>query len=183
MRILAASLLLSVLVATPAFAQDGPVDTAPLTGLKVSGSIAFDRISAGGESSQGFGYGGKVGYDVQFGKLIVGGEGEALFSNAESCTAGVCVEPGRDLYAGARVGVALSDVAMAYVKGGYTNARAKLTTGNTTLDKVDLDGVRGGVGVEAYVNRNVFFGFEYRYSNYESDFSRHQGLVTAGFRF
>ena len=74
-----------------------------------------------------------------------------------------------------------------YAKAGYTNTRAKLTgddgTGQVTLAKQDLDGVRVGAGVEYAVGPNSFVKTEYRYSNYEQGFSRHQVMGGFGFRF
>ena len=180
MRFAALSAIVLATVATPAFAQ---TEAAPLTGLKVTAITAFDRISADGESANGFGYGGSVGYDIQAGNFVAGIEAEGTFSTADSCVVAVCVEAGRDLYAGGRLGVAIADRALLYVKAGYTNARAKLTSGGTTIDASNLDGVRAGVGVEGNLGSRAFVRLEYRYSNYESDFSRNQGVLGVGVRF
>jgi len=93
---------------------------------------------------------------------------------------------GRDLYAGGRVTFAVSPNANFYVKAGYTNARIRVETtsgGTTASDSANADGIRGGVGVQVAVGGNAYVGGEYRYSNYEADFSRHQAVATLGFRF
>ena len=180
MRFAALSALVLATVATPAFAQ---TEAAPLDGVKVAGVIAFDSVSSDGEASRGFGYGGSVGYDIQSGNFVAGLEGEATFSTAESCVGAVCLEAGRDLYAGGRLGVVVSGRSLVYLKAGYTNARAKLTTAGTTIDSSNLDGIRGGVGVESGLGKNAFVRLEYRYSNYEADVSRNQGVLAIGMRF
>ena len=41
----------------------------------------------------------------------------------------------------------------------------------------------GGIGAQFGLNRNLYLGGKYRYSNYEADFSRHQVVGTLGLRF
>jgi len=99
----------------------------------------------------------------------------------------LCLKSGRDLYAGGRIGTVLGGSTLLYAKAGYTNAQAKLTsddgTGQITLDKSNLDGVRVGAGVEHAVGPRSYVKAEYRYSNYEAGVQRHQGMAGFGFRF
>ena len=70
-------------------------------------------------------------------------------------------------------------------KAGYTNARATLedsTTGDDLAHR-NLDGIRGGVGLEYNGGGAYTVRLEYRYSNYEDDFSRNQGVLSVGLRF
>lgn len=71
------------------------------------------------------------------------------------------------------------------MKAGYTNARIRATVeeaGTITRDSANADGIRAGIGAQFAVGTNAYVGGEYRYSNYESDFSRHQAVLTLGFR-
>ena len=179
--------------AMPAAAQS----SSPFTGVRVEGLVGYDTTDVEGENSDGVTYGAQVGYDVQAGNAVVGVEGEASDSTVDECVSGVnlvgdqlCVDSGRDLYVGGRLGFAVSPNAMVYGKAGYTNARVSLdyddgTTG-TALDFEEgenLDGVRVGGGLEFALGPNSYAKTEYRYSNYEQGFDRHQVVAGFGFRF
>jgi len=89
---------------------------------------------------------------------------------------------------GGRIGALVGPATLVYAKAGYTNARYNLTytepTGVSNFKLHDnLDGVRVGAGVEQAVGRNAYVKAEYRYSNYEQGFDRHQVVAGFGFRF
>ncbi|MGH6783773.1 MAG: outer membrane protein, partial [Sphingomicrobium sp.] len=110
------------------------------------------------------------------------GNGAALGVDVEasdSTTDVDIVSTGRDLYAGARATFAVSPTANVYVKGGYTNARIKADG----LGSANGDGFRLGAGAQLSIGGKAYVGGEYRYSNYESDFSRHQLAAVIGTRF
>lgn len=102
----------------------------------------------------------------------------------------------RDLYVGGRVTIPVTNRLNAYAKVGYTNLRLKYTlalsqvsfsgvvlatsSGSATSN---LDGVRLGVGAQAPLTKTIFTSLEYRYSNYENNFSRNQVAATVGLRF
>ena len=190
MRCFAYAALLATAAATPALAQD----RAPFTGPRVEGLIGWDRVQSDGDRDDAVGYGAAVGYDMQMGGAVVGLEGEYSDSDARSCVGSttaadprLCVKTGRDLYAGGRVGTVVGGSTLLYAKAGYTNAQAKLTsddgTGQVTLDKANLDGIRVGAGAEHAIGQNSYVKAEYRYSNYEQGVSRHQAMAGFGFRF
>jgi outer membrane immunogenic protein len=185
--------LLAGTIATPALAQDA----APFTGLRVEGIVGYDTTDIEDEGSGGIAYGVGVGYDFQAGSLVAGIEAEAADSTVDECVSNVviatdtlCASLRRDLYAGGRIGTTIGSSTLLYAKAGYTNARVRAayedgTTG-TTLDTVasdNLDGVRVGAGLEFAIGSNAFAKAEYRYSNYEQGFERHQGVIGFGFRF
>lgn len=184
-------LTLAVLAsATPALAQDN----APFTGPRVEGVVGWDRVQAGGDHTDGVGYGAQLGYDFQSGFGLVGVEGEITGSSADDCAGAataadprLCLKSGRDLYAGGRIGTVLGGSTLLYGKVGYTNARARLTsndgTTTTTLTGRNLDGIRVGAGLEHSFGGRVYGKAEYRYSNYESGVERHQVLGGVGVRF
>ena len=190
MRLIAASLLLSAL-ATPALAQD---TDKPFEGASITAITGVDRAGALDANGTGVIYGGQLGYDIQSGKAVFGVEGEVSGASTRYCTTNTspgtyCDKAGRDLYVGGRLGYVVSPSTMVYVKAGYTNARDKFTYRDSTTPANDYtasgnqDGIRGGVGVETRIGKNLTAKAEYRYSNYENGFSRHQVVAGFGFRF
>jgi outer membrane immunogenic protein len=187
------ALLLAGTIATPAFAQDA----APFSGPRIEGIVGYDRPDADGDNADGIVYGVGVGYDFRRGGAVFGVEAEANDSTADECFTGVtvatdelCLDAGRDFYVGGRVGAVVGPRALLYAKAGYTNARARLAyedgTAATAPDfsiSQNLDGLRVGAGVEFAVSPNAYLRSEYRYSNYEAGFERHQVVGGFGFRF
>lgn len=205
-------------VAAPAMAQDSD---AAFTGLRVEGLIGYDSVRPGStvnidnaddvnQSIEGVGYGVGVGFDFATSGVVLGVEGEWMESGASTeydtddfTGFGVAnAEMGRDLYVGARAGVLVTPSVLAYVKGGYTNAKIDILATDNTTDlgtNLKLDGWRAGAGLEVAVSQNIFVKAEYRYSNYgtgtvqlpsggtsdsfDVDLDRHQGVVGVGFRF
>lgn len=92
------------------------------------------------------------------------------------------ISTGRDLYAGGRVSLPISDVANVYAKAGYTNLQVTGESAGVD-DKVNLDGYRVGAGAQFAITRGAYVGGEYRFSDYEEDVTRHQFAVTLGTRF
>lgn len=207
----------AAVLATPAMAQDNSAFTGP----RVEGLIGYDSSRPGStvdidnaddidQSIDDIAYGVGVGYDFALGGVVLGVEGEWLESEASSdystgdfTNFGVSdIDAGRDLYAGVRAGVLVTPSTLAYVKGGYTNARYHVTAANDTeslLTRANLDGWRVGAGVEHAFTPNIYVKGEYRYSNYERgqfqaptgaatdrfdvDIDRHQVLLGVGYRF
>lgn len=184
--------LLAASAATPAFAQD-----ASFTGPRVEAIVGYDTTDIEDEGSNGVVYGVAAGYDFGMGGAVLGIEAEASDSTIDECVGGVviagdelCGELGRDFYVGGRVGAVLGSRALLYAKAGYTNGRVRLDyedgTAGTALDfstGENLDGVRAGAGLEYALGPNAFIKAEYRYSNYEQGFEKHQGVAGVGFRF
>ncbi|HEY0627237.1 MAG TPA: porin family protein [Allosphingosinicella sp.] len=184
--------LLAATVATPALAQEA----APFTGLRVEGIVGYDRVGVEDldDDQDGVTYGAGIGYDVQFGAGVAGVEAEITDSTVDECQSGVlvtgdelCAQVGRDIYVGGRIGTLVGANTLLYGKAGYTNARLQTEYDPVTGDNVEegdnLDGVRLGAGLEHAIGPNSFVKAEYRYSNYESGFEKHQGVVGIGFRF
>ncbi|NNC60424.1 MAG: porin family protein [Erythrobacter sp.] len=210
-----------IAAATPAFAQTVENDS-PFTGARAQAVGGFDSFKAGSsvdddgndnndQSAEGAVYGAAIGYDVDLGAVVIGPEAEFAWSSAktdfnngdfEGFGFGN-VDAGRDMYLGARIGAKVGDRALAYVKGGYTNAKLDIRSNDGTREfneDYDLDGYRVGGGVEYAINQNMFVNAEYRYSNYSEaevdfegtlpdsdrfnvDLDRHQVTVGLGVRF
>lgn len=186
--------------AAPALAQDNT----GFTGGHVEAIGGWDqnRVDSGVDGvkdpkASGVVYGLGAGYDFDTGGMVVGIEGEFTDSTAKKCvgsaaTTEVCAKAGRDLYVGGRIGatVGASKNTLLYAKGGYTDARSKLTitetVGNVTTTerfKESDGGWRIGAGVETKTSNNLLVKGEYRYSDYGDGVSRHQILGGVGIRF
>lgn len=177
--------------ATPALAQD----VQPLGGFRLEALVGYETTDVEDEGSDGVTYGVGLGYDVQAGSTVFGIEAEATKSGLDECVGGVeiagdqlCVEGGRDLYAGGRFGAAIGANSLIYAKAGYTNARLRAEyratpTGTLVSTKDDLDGVRVGGGIQFGLGTGAYAKAEYRYSNYQDGFDKHQGVVGLGLRF
>lgn len=206
-------------VSGPVLAQDvqstfsGPRVEA-IIGYDVSrsgSSVDIDDVDPGRQQIDGLMYGAGVGFDFAISDGVVFGvEGEFTDSTAKYEFGGTPndfvlgqVEAGRDIYVGGRLGAVIGSSTLAYVKGGYTNARYNFlaTDGTTNVNqRLDLDGWRAGAGIEQAIGENAFAKIEYRYSNYtegEFDFNdtvpdsgrfdldtdRHQIVASVGLRF
>jgi outer membrane immunogenic protein len=158
--------------ASPAMAQDAPAPA----GFRVEGLVGYDRPGIDGFHASGVLFGLGAGYDFALGNSVsLGVDAEATDSTAKKSG----VSTGRDLYAGGRVNFAVSPKANLYIKGGYTNARIKLSG----VGAANGDGFRAGAGGQVVVSGKAYVGAEYRYSNYEGGFDRHQVALTLGTRF
>ena len=194
----------ATLGAAPALAQE----KAPFTGPRADIMLGYDHLGGnnGNPDADGFDYVGNIGYDAQLGSVIVGIEGEAGGSTAKKSFFDgsgdrLRLKADRDLYIGARAGIAVRPTTLLYVKGGYTNQRIKeeltLGEGGGVFDThATLDGWRVGAGVEQKFSMFGPGGYvkaEYRYSNYgnanfqgqnsDVDYDRHQVLAGVGVRF
>ena len=183
--------------ATPAMAQDS--NAAPGR-FHVEGIVGYDAPD-GDTDASGVVYGIGAGYDFNIGRSVsIGPEVELSTSSADQCATGInragdqlCLNAGRDIYVGARVGYRFGSERqhMAYVGGGYTNANFHVTydanlagtTGDFNIDD-DTDGYRLKGGLEFGLGRNAFVRAEYRYSRYDdADLDRHQVVGGIGLRF
>lgn len=200
----------TIVAVTPAMAQDPDQSTerAPFTGLHAEALAGWDHVplknSPYNDSVDGLTYGAGIGYDVQFRRLIVGAEGQVMGASTEERGSNVLVtgdhadlRARRDLYAGVRVGFAVTPSTMIYAKGGYTNAGMQAryfdTAGGYARQNSTLDGYRVGGGIEQNVGGHGFVKVEYRYSHYSNlniantntdvNVDRHQVVAGVGIRF
>jgi outer membrane immunogenic protein len=177
-------------MAAPAFAQDEPAADKPteFTGFKVEALAGYD---------EGLVYGLGAGYDVQIGRLVLGAEGELTDSTDKECVASAfapgdsfCAIQGRNIYIGGRIGFAVAPRTLLYGKVGYTNQRVTVDYIAGTPPALasfrvseNLAGIRLGGGIEQKLGRNAYIKGEYRYSDYENNDFKHDGVVGIGFRF
>jgi len=151
--------------------------------------------------ANGASFGGEVGYDAQFDRVVVGVYGSGEYSTAKLCsevsgTDELCFKAKRNLNAGARLGYAFGSDALVYVKGGYSNGRVTAEYVDFASDEgfregANRDGYHFGGGIEFPVGRFYVKG-EYvhvDYANYRVDTAtfidakRDQGKFGIGYRF
>jgi len=205
----------SLLSTAPLAAQTtetGGLRVGVLGGLDIirPGSTEDSDVDGDDQSTEGLLYGIEAGYDIPLGGVLVGVEGE--WSDSTGKTRAGRRDPnffgygevstGRDLYVGGRLGLVVAPGTMAYVKGGYTNARLNVLASDGSVNSDEtfrLDGWRAGAGVQRDIGRNTYAKLEYRYSNYtdadlrfrngsttsnlEVDTDRHQVVAGFGVRF
>jgi outer membrane immunogenic protein len=193
-------LVLAVTAATAAIAVATPAFAAAPSGARIEGMVGYDRTSIDLDEfglpgfdlkAEGVVFGIGAGYDMALGEdVALGVDVEATETTADvgfsEGTDAAEISFGRDLYAGFRLTVPAGESMNMYLKAGYTNARVKGETtdaGVTESASGNLDGVRAGLGLQFAVGANSYVGVEYRYSNYEADVIRHQGMLNFGFRF
>lgn len=187
------------LAAVPALAQDAPQNfNGPFIGIQ--GGWQQDRlgvnvgIDSGSLKTDGFAYGGQVGYDLRTGSnVVIGGEFSVTGVTGSAEIEGVELGVGRTLNATARLGYVLGDKHLIYARGGYSNARFSVDDGIDT-EAGNRDGFTIGAGYEQAFAKNVSARLEYNYSDYGSEdfsdffeerasagLSRH--AITAGLNF
>lgn len=196
MRRFTAALMLSVLGAAPALAQEK--SDAAFAGPSVTAIGGIEADQEYGDVEAAAVYGGQIGYDWQSESIVFGIEGEASGGTGEHCvtinyTAGgarrSCDKTGRDLYVGGRIGTVLGETTLLYAKVGYSNLRRSYETRDDMTGSLQssfgetFGGVRVGVGIEKRLGETFLLKTEYRYANYEGSYSRHQAVIGLGLRF
>ena len=189
----------AVFVANPARAQD---DSRSFTGARVEATFGYDSthaddgIAATPNKVDGLRVGGAIGYDLPLGPTITIGAEAGIgwqvsgSAQAQIGTTSFKLTTGRDIDISLRVGAKVAPSTLLYVKAGYANSEFRLrttlggTTGNTVGHLRDEEeGYRLGAGVEQMLGDHLYAKAEYRFTGYDSDVSRHQLLVGAGYRF
>jgi outer membrane immunogenic protein len=182
MRLKLAAALVAAAIATPAFAQDAGGD---FNGFHLEALAALDHTERNNDEQTTAAWGAGAGFDfATSGGIVVGAEGEYMESELNNCVGVVCTRAGRDYAIGGRIGFLVDPVVLLYVKGAYANSRVSTVNAGTgtVLTRANLDGIRGAVGVE-YNNGGMFtVRMEYRYTDYETNFRRHQALLGLGIR-
>jgi outer membrane immunogenic protein len=163
----------------------------PFSGFRLEAVGGLDRAQADHHKNDGFLYGGAAGYDVAAGRVRFGPELEVTGSTEKACDdtpiGRDCMQPGRDIFVGGRVGVVATPKLLVYGKAGYTNAwiTDRIDAGPADRFSIsdDRSGYRVGAGVEYAMSRRLFVKTEYRYSHYTGNMSRNQIVGGLGFRF
>jgi outer membrane immunogenic protein len=167
-KLIALAALATAAFTTPAMAND-------FQGPRFEVTAGADDVT-GGVDATDIAYGAALGYDLQFGKVVVGAEATAanVFDRA-------------DLGAAARLGYVLNKNVLAYTRVGYNNLeRPQTCTGTRPVvcrNTANLEGLTVGGGLEVKLVGSTFVKAEYRYSDFDGNVGRHGGLVGFGLRF
>jgi outer membrane immunogenic protein len=134
-----------------------------------------------------------AGYDKTVnGKFVLGAEAGLDFASDDEAQATVAgtnysVDPKYSFDLTARTGFLVNPQTMLYVRGGYTNARARTTLTNAAgivADSDNQDGWLAGAGVERQLTPDVSARLEYRYSKFsEGDGRDRRNRVLAGLSY
>ena len=171
----------AVLVAVPTVAQAAEPFNGPFVGIQGGWQQDRQRLrvddgnvtSLTRSTSDGFAYGGQVGYDLRLSPRTVFGIEASLtgrtsrngfddgFANAYD------LRLGRTVNATARAGFLIQPGGLLYVRGGYSNARFELNDSAGRISQ-DRDGYTLGVGYEQAITRALSARLEYNYSDYRS---------------
>lgn len=188
-------------VAMPAHAQ--------FTGPRIEGRLAYESVeatietgdpSATEDSESAISYGGELGYDLQLGPAVVGAYAGLEGSNLRTCDEVFgddegCIGQGRNLYVGARAGVAVAPRVLLYAKAGYSNGSLDVSYSdgvNGVEVSDDFGGYHVGAGAEVALVSGIYGRLEYVYTDYgELEFeterlgelTRGQAMVGVGLRF
>lgn len=160
----------------------------------IQAETGLDNVSVYGESKSGVTYGVSAGYDMNISNgMFIGIQGTVADSSTKYCERDFfltndrwCLRTGRDLAAVARLGTSMGERSKLYVLGGYTNARVRETYEFANIDVSEGEsgsGFRLGAGTQYDLSSTLFLKAEYRYSNYEGDFTRHNGVIALGAKF
>lgn len=186
MKYLIAAAIAAVFVAAPASASDEVTYRVEVHG-------GWERITVGGDGANGAFYGVGVGIDVPVSAtMFIGFEANADMSSTKDCVSNLffagdryCQKGKRDLGANARIGIKAGKDVKLYLLGGYTNARIGETYDSSFTGRISGsstgNGVRLGAGTEIKLGKSAYTKLEYRYSNYEAGFERHQIVGGLGF--
>jgi outer membrane immunogenic protein len=188
------------------YRRGGPVYSSPWnwTGFYVGGhagyawsDVTWDNVSLTGEpvssDASGFIGGGQVGYNWQFGQVVLGIEGTysgaALSEDARSTVAPATVTYSTDVNnigtVTGRLGFA-ADKFLIYAKGGWATATVDVSGRNTALpDSFSISDRRNGWtvggGLEYMATRNLSVGLEYSYIDLGS--SNYAGVTATALPF
>lgn len=144
--------------------------------------------------SDGFAYGGQIGYDFRAGtSVVVGLEAALTGRSGDASIAGFDISTGRTINVTGRLGYLVDPQGLLYARGGYSNARFSADDGFDG-GSINRDGYTIGAGYERMLGTNVSARLEYNYSNFgsenavddfnnqaEVEFDRH--AITAGLNF
>ncbi|WP_137897228.1 outer membrane beta-barrel protein [Sphingomonas sp. 2SG] len=188
------------------------------TGARIEARVGWDspRIEATvsdgvnsisrSASKSGVVYGGELGYDYALNNVLLGGYVGIEDSTAKECgelygNDRLCLRSGRNLTAGVRLGVPVSEQFALYAKGGYSNGRATIDYKDNDLLLADenegrnFNGFHVGGGIEGTLSGRVYGRLEYVYTGYGDksvisddvrasvEPKRHQVVYGMGIRF
>jgi len=178
-----------------------PAQAETFDGPYVGVSVGYDRTEVDDAtidaevSRDALSLGGYAGYNYKITeRVVIGAEAgiNASVDNKIAARSGgnaLTIDPLYDFDLSVRAGYLVTDKALAYVRGGYTNNRVRSTlisTSGQVRESDNLDGWQVGGGVEYALTNHISARAEYRYSDLGQNggqFDRHQGLFGISYNF
>ena len=125
------------------------------------------------------------GYDRQVApRIVLGAEAGVDIASDDALAA---IDPKRSLDFTGRAGYLLDPTTLAYVRGGYTNARIETSASSLIASESEYrDSWTLGAGIERKILKKISARLEYRYSDLsegEGTFDRHRFLAGIAYRF
>jgi outer membrane immunogenic protein len=205
----------AALLCSPVYANDFP-------GARIEANFGWDHLGGklsytdsafpednfvAKESTDGFVYGGTIGYDFRIQKGIYAGvEASVDFADNKRCEPvfgndSACFKAKRNFAIGGRLGGSVTKDMLVYAGVALVNARATASYSDFIDPSYDFSisdsraGYRVSAGTEVHLTGNAFAKLEYRYSDYGNysisagstktslGFDRHQVIGGLGYRF
>lgn len=150
-------------VETPApFVDETPINWG---GLYIGGHVGYGLTGLGQESGdfdtfvglRTFTGGGHAGFDIQFGRVVVGPYAQIDFTDVE--------EVSFSWDAGGRAGILVNDRALVYAVLAYSQLVPEDDDGEDEIDSVD--GLKYGLGVEVALTENIFMNLLVTQTDYD----------------
>ncbi len=176
------TLVAALAAASPVLAQDAAGDRQTFSGPFVGAQLGWQQdrqtlnlqtlnsTSRTSLKSDGFAYGGQLGYDFRLSPSWVLGAELSVSgrTGGENLDAATRLTTGRTFNATGRIGYVLDADGLLYARGGYANTQYRVSNagGRTSEDR---GGWTVGAGYERYILRNVSARLEYNYSDFGSD--------------
>lgn len=126
-----------------------------------------------GLGGEGFGGRAQIGFDKQFGSVVVGAWGGASISNSESTLSDgddrYTIEEQESYEAAIRAGILLGQArhTLLYVAGGHTWTNAEVSGPEGLNEEFDLEGWFGEIGIESRIANNTYLRGAGRYTAYD----------------
>lgn len=167
------------------------------SGLRIEARVGYETPTVSGDGDiykigSAVSYGGEVGFDLKLGKnskLRFGPYATYEASSVSICDGGDCLSVESNLGVGGRLGYALSDSSVIYIKAGYAEFKLKATSGTFSGTQTET-GIQGALGYEAKVAKKIFWFAEVNYGDYGAldgvpgvNLQRRQVVTGVGVRF
>lgn len=184
---LATVILAGAVIASPAAATE-------FTGGRAQAHVGWDRTTievdidaedefntytfSGKGHKAGVNFGAEVGFDAALGETMIAGAyaGIEFATTKKSFEDLLSVKLGRNFTIGARLGAVVSERALLYVKGGYSNGRITLNYDGGGSDHENRGGIHFGLGGEMSLGAKMYARAEYVRTNYR----KYEDLVYYG---
>lgn len=153
----------------PVAPAPAPLNTwsGPYAGVVLGYGVGTTDTAPASIDTNGFLGGAFVGYNLQNGPIVYGGEADMGYNWMNGSSAGTSIDTGLDGSLRARLGYAVTDSVLLYGTAGGEASRIKVSDAAGD-DSQTMFGWTAGVGADAMLTDQVFARAEYRYVGFGS---------------